>query len=307
MIPYARQFAFEPGQVQTVSPLVQRLIAANPGPFTYTGTGTYVVGRPDPDASVAVIDPGPMDEAHLQALLAAIGPRQVSHILVTHRHRDHAPLTRPLAQALDATGTAPLVLAMAATHRPNHVSAPLDEEEDPNFEPDQALSDGQIIGGDGWTLEALFTPGHTSDHVAFALREENALFSGDHIMGWSTSVVAPPDGDMTDYMASLDRVIERNFTTLWPTHGPPVTQVGPFLQAYRQHRLEREAQVLAQLDDGPATIADMVPVLYAAVDRRLWPAASLSLQAHLIKLVKEGRVSVDGEADLAATYSRAQG
>lgn len=307
MIPYVRQFAFEPGQVQTVSPLVQRLIAANPGPFTYTGTGTYVVGRPDPDASVAVIDPGPMDEAHLQALLAAIGPRRVSHILVTHRHRDHAPLARPLAQALEATGPAPLVLAMAATHRPNHVSAPLDEEDDPDFEPDQALFDGQVIKGDGWTLEALFTPGHTSDHVAFALREENALFSGDHIMGWSTSVVAPPDGDMTDYMASLDRVIARTFTTLWPTHGPPVTQVGPFLQAYRQHRLEREAQVLAQLEDGPATIADMVPVLYAAVDRRLWPAASLSVLAHLIKLVREGRVSVDGEADLAATYSRAQG
>ncbi|HEY4585316.1 MAG TPA: MBL fold metallo-hydrolase, partial [Brevundimonas sp.] len=164
------------------------------------------------------------------------------------------------------------------------------------------LDGGEMIEGDGWTLEAMATPGHASNHMAFVLREENALFSGDHIMGWSTTVVAPPDGDMAAYMQSLDAVLARGFSAIWPTHGPAITQVAPFLKAYRAHRLEREAQIMARLAAGDRTIAQMVPVLYAAVDARLWPAASLSVLSHLIKLLKEGRVQAEPEAQLSADW-----
>jgi glyoxylase-like metal-dependent hydrolase (beta-lactamase superfamily II) len=300
MIPYVSQFDFDYGRCDQVSPLIQRIICANPGPFTYTGTATFIVGRPEAGSKVAVIDPGPVDDAHLQALIEALDGRTVSHILVTHRHRDHAPLSRPLAERIGN----PPIYATASTRLPTYVSGPLDEDVDHDFTPSHALSDGQIITGDGWTLEAILTPGHSSDHVVFELREESALFSGDHVMGWSTTIIAPPDGDMADYMASLDKLMARDLQTLWPTHGPPVTEVAPFLLAYRQHRLEREANVLEALNDGPLTIHDMVPHLYAAIDPKLWPAASLSVLAHLIKLVKEGRVIADGEPGLGTTYSR---
>jgi glyoxylase-like metal-dependent hydrolase (beta-lactamase superfamily II) len=298
VIPYVRQFDFTYGHRDQVSPLIQRVIADNPGPFTFTGTGTYIVGRDMPGASVAVIDPGPEDEAHLHALLRAVKGRMVSHVLVTHTHRDHAPLARPFAEAV---GGAPILAALPPA-RTTHVSAALDEDDDADFAPDVSLTGGEMIEGDGWTIEAMATPGHASNHMAFVLRDENALFSGDHVMGWSTTVVAPPDGDMAAYMDSLERVLARGFSTIWPTHGPAITQVAPFLKAYRDHRLEREAQILARLAAGDATIADMVPVLYAAVDQRLWPAASLSVLSHLIKLVKEERVSADPEPTMAARY-----
>ncbi len=276
---------FEYGRVDAVSPLIQRVIANNPGPFTFTGTGTYVVGRAEPGARVAVIDPGPLDDTHLAALLVAVEGRSVSHVLVTHTHRDHAPLAHPLAAAVGAP-----VLAARPPVRTIHASGTPDEDEDETFAPDILLSGGEIIEGDGWTLEALATPGHASNHMAFALREENALFSGDHVMGWSTTVVAPPDGDMRAYLDSLDRVIARNFATLWPTHGAPVTEPAPFLAAYKAHRLAREAQILARLAAGDRRIPEIVPALYAAVDPRLWPAASLSVWAHLIALEDSGRV-----------------
>ncbi len=303
MIPYVRQFDFTYGHRDQVSPLIQRVIADNPGPFTFTGTGTYIVGRDMPGAKVAVIDPGPDDEAHLHALLRAVKGRVVSHILVTHAHRDHAPLSRALAEAV---GGAPILAAEShgpAIHASDAMDqASMDEDDDADFEADVILTDGQRIEGDGWTLEAMATPGHASNHMAFVLREENALFSGDHIMGWSTTVVAPPDGDMIAYMDSLDRVLARGFSTIWPTHGPAITQVAPFLKAYRDHRLEREAQICARLAAGDATIADMVPTLYAAVDQRLWPAASLSVLAHLIKLASEGRVFADPGPTMTARY-----
>ncbi|HRL25668.1 MAG TPA: MBL fold metallo-hydrolase [Brevundimonas diminuta] len=298
MIPYLRQFDFAYGRRDQVSPLIQRVIADNPGPFTFTGTGTYIVGRSLPAAEVAVIDPGPDDDAHLSALLRAIEGRVVSHILVTHTHRDHAPLARSLAEAV---GGAP-ILAARPPERPLHVSAALDEDDDADFRPDALLAGGEWIEGDGWTLEAMATPGHASNHMAFVLRQENALFSGDHVMGWSTTVVAPPDGDMADYMNSLDAVLARGFSTIWPTHGPAITQVAPFLKAYRDHRLEREAQIMARLASGDQMIADMVPALYAAVDPRLWPAASLSVLAHLIKLAKEGRVQASPQPEMAASW-----
>lgn len=298
MIPFVREFDFEYGRSDRVSPLIRRVIANNPGPFTFTGTGTYIIGRDAPGAGVAVIDPGPLDEAHLAALLEAVKGQTVSHVLVTHTHRDHAPLARPFAEAV---GGAP-ILAARPPLQTIHASGGLDEDEDEAFAPDVILTGGERIAGDGWTVEALATPGHASNHMAFVLTDENALFCGDHVMGWATTVVAPPDGDMADYMASLDAVIARDFATLWPTHGAPVMEPAPFLAAYRAHRLEREAQVMARLKAGDRTIAEMVPVLYAAVDSRLWPAASLSVWAHLRALVRAGLVVAEPEATPQALY-----
>ena len=297
MIPYVRQFEFEYGVASRVSPLIERVIAPNPGPFTFTGTGSYLVGRSHPGAEIAVIDPGPLDDAHLKALLSAVADRRVSHVLVTHTHRDHAPLARPLAEATGA-----LICAAKAPERETHASSAGDEDEDGGFQPDVVLEDGEVMAGDGWTIEAVATPGHASNHLAFALKEENVLFSGDHVMGWSTTVVAPPDGSMRDYLASLDKVIGRDFATIWPAHGPPITDVAPFLEAYRAHRLEREAQVIARLRAGDRTVSEMTPVLYAAVDQRLWPAASLSVLAHLIKLVEDGMVVAEPRPALSATF-----
>ena len=293
MIPFVKDFDPEYGLCRRVSPRIRRVVANNPGPFTFTGTGTYIVGN----GTVAVIDPGPDDGAHLEALLAAVEGETVSHVLVTHTHRDHAPLARPFADAVGA-----LVLAARPPARETHASGGLDEAEDQTFRPDVILNDGDRIAGPDWTLETLATPGHASNHLAFALIEENALFSGDHVMGWATSVVAPPDGDMGAYMDSLERVTARGFDTLWPTHGAPVTDVAPFLTAYKAHRLEREAQILARLAAGDRTIAEMVPGLYAAVDERLWPAASLSVLAHLIDLVRRGVVVCDGAPGLASAF-----
>lgn len=296
MIPFVRDFDFAYGRCDRVSPLIRRVVANNPGPFTFTGTGTYIVG----EGTVAVIDPGPDDPEHLQALLAAVAGEQVSHVLVTHTHADHSPLARPFAQAVGAP-----VLAARPPARGVHAPVPVEEGDDETFFPDVVLTGGEVFAGQGWTLEAMATPGHASNHLCFVLEQENALFPGDHVMGWSTTVVAPPDGDMDAYLASLEAVIARGFSTLWPTHGPPVTDVPPFLAAYRAHRLEREAQIMARLQSGDRTIADMVPTLYAAVDRRLWPAASLSVLAHLIRLVRLGKARSDGEPALTARFEAA--
>jgi glyoxylase-like metal-dependent hydrolase (beta-lactamase superfamily II) len=292
-IPYVRDFDFAYGRSDRVSPLIRRVVAENPGPFTFTGTGTYIVGS----GAVAVIDPGPALPAHLDALLAAVKGERVVQILVTHTHADHSPLARPFAQA---TG-APIAAAAPPVPR-DAAEARVEEDEDPAFAPDRVLEGGEILSGPGWTLEAIATPGHASNHLAFALAEENALFSGDHVMGWSTTVVAPPDGDMGAYYASLDLVAARNFATLWPTHGPPVTDPAPFLAAYKAHRLDRERQILDHLAAGPATAAELTPGVYAAVDRRLWPAAAQSLLAHLIHLNRTGAVEADGAPSPQARF-----
>ncbi|PVM92620.1 MBL fold metallo-hydrolase [Caulobacter radicis] len=295
MIPFVREIEFEYGRCDQVSPLIRRVIADNPGPFTYTGTGTYIVGR----GTVAVIDPGPDIPAHLDALLAAIEGETVSHILVTHHHADHSPLAGPLAQR---TGARIWGRAAPALEVSEETGVQLDAEDDGHFRPDIEITDGDVFEGPGWTLEAITTPGHTSNHVCFGLKEENALFSGDHVMGWSTTVITPPDGDMGDYFESLAKIQARNFQTLWPTHGSPVREVAPFLAAYVDHRRAREAQVLAALAQGPARIKAIVPVLYAAVDPRLHPAAALSMLAHLVLLVREGRVICDGAPGLNSEY-----
>ena len=294
MIPFVREIEFEYGRCDQVSPLIRRVIADNPGPFTYVGTGTYIVGR----GTVAVIDPGPDLDGHLQALLAALKGETVSHILVTHHHSDHSPLARPLQAATGARihgRRAPHLAELAP-------ELTLEAGADDGFRPDVETADGDVFEGPGWTLTAMTTPGHTSNHVCFALKEENALFSGDHVMGWSTTVITPPDGEMGDYFASLEKVKARGFDTLWPTHGAPVRDVAPFIQAYADHRRAREAQVLAALDDGPTTIKTMVPTLYAAVDPRLHPAAAMSVLAHMLLLVREGRVTCEGVAGLDSTY-----
>lgn len=295
---FYRTFDWAYGRCDQLSPLVQRVICNNPGPFTYTGTGTYIIGTAERGSSVAVIDPGPVDDAHLLALLEALDGRIVSQIVITHTHSDHSPLSRRLSKAC---ANAPiLAAALPATDK---TSMLLDEADDDGFAPDVILSDGDLITGDGWTLETIATPGHASNHLAFALIEENALFSGDHIMGWSTTIVSPPDGDMADYIASLDKVIARDFSTIWPTHGPAITDVKPFLRDYRAHRMQREEQVLERLKAGDTSISQMVPILYASVDKGLWPAASLSVLSHLTKLLKEGRVLANPSAELAASWT----
>jgi glyoxylase-like metal-dependent hydrolase (beta-lactamase superfamily II) len=293
MIPYVREMAFDYGRADQVSPLIRRVVANNPGPFTYLGTGTYIVGR----GEVAVIDPGPDLPEHLDAILAAIEGETVAAILVTHNHADHSPLADPLAKITGApTYGCPL------TSRPVEDEVKMEADHDVGFVAQISTCAGGRIAGPGWTFEAIPTPGHTSNHVCYALNEENALFSGDHVMGWSTTVVTPPDGDMGQYLASLRLVRSRGFATIWPTHGPPITDVDPFLAEYEAHRMERERQVLDQLAKGPARVADMVPIVYAAVDRRLYPAAARSMLAHLILLVRQGRVVSDGEPGLGSTF-----
>lgn len=293
MIPYVREFDFAYGRCDPVSPLIRRVIANNPGPFTFRGTGTYIVGH----GTVAVIDPGPDDAAHLEAILKAVRGETVSHILVTHDHLDHAPLTAALASATGAE-----VIGARTSVEASEDDVRVEEGRDYRYRPGRTPEDGEAIKGPGWTLTAVATPGHTSNHICYALKEENALFSGDHVMGWSTTVVSPPDGDMSDYYASLQKVQRGGYATLWPTHGPPVTDPGPFLDAYMAHRREREAQILERLGAGDRRIGEMVPVMYAAVDSRLHPAAARSVLAHLIHLVRTGQVVTDSEPSLDSEF-----
>lgn len=293
MIPYVRELSFEYGACAQVSPLIRRVIANNPGPFTYFGTGTYIVGH----GEVAVIDPGPAMDEHLDAILAATAGETITHILVTHHHLDHSPLAAPLKARTSAT-----IYGCPLGHAIDTPEIEMEAGEDDAFQPDVVVCQGGVIEGKGWTLEAIPTPGHTSNHICYGLTEENALFCGDHIMGWSTTVISPPDGDMGAYFRSLHDIRARGFDILWPTHGPPITEVAPFIDAYVAHRRGREAQILAQLAAGHSRIKDMVPVLYKDVDPRLHPAAAHSVLAHVIQLVREGRVLADGPPGLDADY-----
>ncbi len=292
-IPFVRDIKFDYGRVEQVSPLIRRLVANNPGPFTFTGTGVYIIGHGD----VCVIDPGPDLADHFEALKQALEGETVSHVLVTHSHMDHSPLAHPLARWAGCS-----VLASGEVALPAQSEVRLEAGDDTRFRPDSALHDGTLIEGDGWTIEAIATPGHTSGHMCYALKEENCLFSGDHIMGWSTTVISPPDGDMDAYLTSLEKIAAREFATIWPTHGPPITDPAPFVAAYRDHRLDREDQILSCLASGHYKVKDMVPVMYAAVDQRLWPAACHSVMAHMSRLVKIGRVVCDGEPTLDASF-----
>ena len=293
-IPFVTEFDFEYGRCDRLSPLIRRVICNNPGPFTFTGTGTYIIGT----GNVAVIDPGPLDDAHLDAIMTALGPdEKVSHIVITHTHLDHSPLAMPLKQRSGAAIYA---------HAPGEVAAfdgpRLEEEADEDFAPDHIVAHGDMIKGDDWTLECVFTPGHMSGHMCYALMEEKALFSGDHVMGWSTTVIAPPDGDMTDYMASLDLLLERDDEIYWPTHGTSIKDPQNFVRAYIAHRHAREAQVMQRLEAGDSDIREMVKTIYAEVDKRLHPAAALSVLAHMQDLTKRGLVSCEGQPSLDSAY-----
>lgn len=276
------------GKLIARSPLVRRLLAPNPSAFSYTGTGTFVVGQ----GTVAVIDPGPDDPDHIAALIRALAGEKVSHIVVTHTHRDHSPAAPALQAATGAqiVGCAPLVLVDDGPR----AEAGFDD----TYAPDAVMADGDSISGGegagGWTLTAVATPGHTSNHLCFALPQEKALFTGDHVMGWSTTVVSPPDGDMTDYMASLRKLLDRDDAVYHPTHGEPVTEPQRFVRGLITHRKQRENQIMKLLGEGTTAIPAMVAVMYAMVDKRLHPAAERSVLAHLIDLQAQGRVTPNG-------------
>ena len=284
------------GVVARVSPLVRRLVAPNPSAFTFTGTCTYIVGEGD----VAILDPGPNDDAHLAALLAAVAGERVTYIFVTHTHRDHSSLAGRLRSA---TG-APIVGARVHVARPGAPQG-LDAAHDQAYSPDAVLSEGESVAFGGVSLTALATPGHAANHLAFAMPQEKALFSGDHVMAWSTSVVAPPDGSMSDFMASLEKLRARDDTIYWPGHGGPVTDPNRYVRALASHRKQREASILARLESGPATIPQIVARVYAGLDPQLIGAAGLSTLAHLDDLLQRGLVTREAGPSLEAIYRRA--
>ena len=296
-IPFDRSFELPPETVEEVVPGVRRLLANNPGPFTFKGTVSYIVGR----GQVAIVDPGPLDETHVAALLDAVRGETVTHIFVTHTHRDHSPAVAPIKAATGA-----LVLA-EGPHRPArafHVGeAPrMDASNDTEFRPDRTLADGDIVTGAGWTIEAVATPGHTANHMAFALSEANLLFSGDHVMAWSTPVVAPPDGAMSDYMASLQKLARRSEPIYLPGHGGMVREAPQFVQHYIEHRQGREVAILRRLAKGEADIPTLVRAIYIGLDPRLVRAAGLSVLAHLEDLVARGLVATEGEPSIQGRY-----
>ncbi|ARO29062.1 metallo-beta-lactamase family hydrolase protein [Rhizobium sp. NXC14] len=295
----AFDLAFEPayGRAVPVAPDILRITAENPGPFTFFGTNSYLVGS----SALAVIDPGPEDEAHYQALMAAIGGRDVTHIFVSHTHRDHSPLARRLQAETGAVTVGQGPHRPARRLREGEVN-PFAESADMDFVPDIALSDGQTIAGDGWALTAVLTPGHTANHAAFALEGRDILLSGDHVMAWSTSIVAPPDGAMADYMASLDKLIAREDGLLLPGHGGPVNEPKTFLAALKAHRLRREQAVLARVAAGDREITEMVKAIYRDTDPKLHGAAALSVLAHIEHLMERGEIAADGPPSLAARY-----
>ena len=278
---FDRTFEAVAGRVEQVSPLVRRVLCGNASPFTFTGTSSFIVGR----GRVAIIDPGPDDPAHLAALLAAVNGESVSHILVTHSHADHSPL----AARLQAATGAP-ILAQGSAAEAAAGQARLDAGIDRQFAPDRRLGHGERIEGAAWSLEAIFTPGHMSNHLCFALAEERTLFSGDHVMSWATSVIAPPEGNMADYLASLRLLLGRGEDIYLPAHGPARRDPLPYVRDLIAHRQKREAAILAAIAEGEATLNQIVARVYAGLDQRLLGAAALSARAHIDHLLAQGRI-----------------
>ncbi|MEP9397115.1 MBL fold metallo-hydrolase [Mesorhizobium sp. KR2-14] len=293
---------FEPayGEAVPIAKGVARLTVNNPSAFTFHGTNSYIVGHD----TLAVIDPGPEDDAHFDALLRAIAGRPVSHIFVSHTHRDHSPLAARLARHTGA------VVAAEGPHRPARPLRigeinPLDASADADFVPELTLKDGDVIEGDGWRIGTVLTPGHAANHAAFSLEGTGILFSADHVMAWATSIVAPPDGAMADYMASLDRLLERDDRVFFPGHGGPVTKPRSFLRGLKAHRKMRERAIVERLRSGDRTVGEMVAAIYRDTDPRLHGAAALSVLAHLEDLVGRGAAITDGTVSIDAHFSPA--
>lgn len=294
---FNRDFKAVPGKPEMVFPGVQRVLAPNPGPFTFTGTCTYLIGS-DP---LAVIDPGPDDDDHVNALLAAIGSRKVSHILVTHTHRDHSTAV-PALQTYTGANT-----YAEGRHRPSRPlregeANPLEAGGDPDFVPDITLRDGDLVSAGDFSFEAITTPGHTANHLAFALNGTNCLFSGDHVMGWSTSIVAPPDGSMSDYLESLRKLRARPETLYLPGHGPAIENAHELVDRYIDHRKAREQAIIRRLERGEADIPTLVNSIYIGLDPRLARAAGLTTLAHLENLIEHGAIATDGPPSLNGRY-----
>lgn len=294
-IPYVRDISFEYGACDQLSPMIRRVIAKNPSAFTYMGTGTYIIGQ----GKVAVIDPGPRDQAHVDAILAATAGEEISTILITHTHNDHSPATELLRQHCDATtyGFGP---HGAGKNTQDHVV--VEEGGDMNFQPDEVVAHGDVVSDGGWEVECVYTPGHTSNHICYRLQDENVLFTGDHVMGWSTSVISPPDGDMASYMASLELLLGDQDETYWPTHGPAITNPQNHVQAFIDHRLDREAQIVEQLKQKNHRIAAMVPIMYKDVSSQLHPAAARSVYAAILYMLQKETVRCEGEPSLDAEF-----
>jgi glyoxylase-like metal-dependent hydrolase (beta-lactamase superfamily II) len=303
-IPFERDMDFTQGEAQQITPLIRRLVAPNPSAFTFRGTNTYIVGHGN---DVAVIDPGPDDDDHLAALLKTLDGETVSHIVVTHTHTDHSPLA---ARLKEATGAPTIAYGPHGAGRREPAiasgSVQLDAGGDMDFQPDLLIAHGDVIDGRGWHLEAVFTPGHTSNHMAFALPEENALFSADHVMAWSTSVIAPPDGNMADYMASLRHLLERDDKIYWPGHGPERKDPRAFVRAFITHRQMREQAIFNRIREGDRKVMDIVRQVYRSVDAKLHPAAAMSALAHVEHLIELGKVKANGPLGLETQYFAAE-
>jgi hydroxyacylglutathione hydrolase len=296
-IPFDRSIALAPDTVDEVVPGVRRVMANNPGPFTFTGTMSYILGR----GKVAIVDPGPADDAHIAALLHAVRHETVTHIFVTHTHRDHSPAV-PAIKA--ATGATVYAEGPHRAARPLHIGETnaLEGSGDHEFNPDVRLKDGEVVSGDGWSIEAVTTPGHTANHMAYAVRNQDVLFAGDHVMGWATPIVAPPDGAMSAYMESLHKLAGRPEQIYLPGHGPAIKDAARFVNYYILHRRAREDSILHRLSKGAADIPSIVRAIYIGIDPRLIGAAGLSVLAHLEDLVARKLVETDGPPSLTGVY-----
>jgi glyoxylase-like metal-dependent hydrolase (beta-lactamase superfamily II) len=286
-LPLNKDFEVEAGRSYELTPRLRCVTCDNPSLFTFKGTNTYILGR----GRVAIIDPGPESPAQTAAILAATKGETIEKIIITHTHGDHSPGTAALKAA---TGAETYAYAPHGEGAMQDWPFKSSEHGDVDFRPDHRVPDGGLIRGEGWTLEALYTPGHISNHLCFALKEDNALLSGDHVMGWSTSIVSPPDGDMAAYMASLDKLLPRKETVYYSGHGAPITDPLTLVNGFIAHRLEREDQILDCVEKGPMTIPAMVELMYTAVPRALHGAAARSVLSHIIRMVGDGRLAVDG-------------
>jgi len=287
-----QEFSPPYGEIETLSPLIRRITANNPAPYTFKGTGTFIVGH----GTVAVIDPGPDMPDHINAIMTSLKGEEISHILVTHNHKDHSPGSDLLSELSGAK-----IYAFDVGHQ-KYSEPDLEEGLDKNFKPDVILNDGDFIEGESWTIEAVHTPGHLSNHLCFSLHQEKALFTGDHVMGWSTTIVSPPDGNMQDYLNSLEKMMLRDDEIYYPTHGIPIEKPMKFIRQLFAHRLRRDKEIIRAMENGAHTVEDMLAKVYPKIKKELHVAASRTIFAHLIRLVDLGEVKCVGAVSESARY-----